>query len=162
MSTSEFNNRNIKKFFYSWLSHSETKGKILQDECFLSMHISNSLGFAVTKYFQVTSFQAEKFINQLQSKIEIREKNVAFRILFTYLVMKALVIYTSLHLKRRCWVSFGKRDFLSVLIPTNVKATTIRINVLDNFQADIYKTIWMHSLTCCQKHLQKPEFSYHP
>lgn len=102
MSTSKLNNRNIKKFFYSWLCHSETKGKILQVEWFLSMHISNSLGFAVTKYFQVTPFQAKKFINQLQSKIEIREKNVAFRILFTYLAMKALVIYTSLHLKHRC------------------------------------------------------------
>lgn len=50
MNTSELDNRNIKKVFYSWLCHSGTNGKILQEgEWSLSMHISNSLGDAITK-----------------------------------------------------------------------------------------------------------------
>lgn len=44
MNTSELDNRNIKKVFYSWLCYSGSNSKILQEgEWSLSMHINNSL-----------------------------------------------------------------------------------------------------------------------
>lgn len=111
MNTLELDNRNIKKVFYSWLCHSETKSKILQEgEWSLSIRISNSLGDGIHK--AASRWPPSKIRNSLTTfNLKLKwEKNVAFTILFNYLSMKALVIYISLHLKRSCWDSFGEHD----------------------------------------------------
>lgn len=141
------NNRNIKQIFYSWLCHSDTAGKILQGaEWSLSVHISNSLGDGIHK--ATSRWPPSNLRNSLtifNLKLKWQWKKCCF---YSFIHLSFYEILSNLYIAvletqflRFLWRTWFSESVLILFFPPMWRPLPPKcIYVLDNSQADIYKT----------------------